>query len=439
MIGDRVSYEAISDVGIKRSHNQDSYGIALARNETGWRTQGHVFVVADGMGAHAVGEMASKLAADTILHVYRKQRDVEPKTALEQAFQEANQIIHEKGKQNPEFKGMGTTATALAILPDGAHLAHVGDSRCYRIRGSVIEQLSFDHSLQWEIARRRNVSPENLTAVPSHVIVRSLGPQEQVVVDYAGPYDVMEGDRFLLCSDGLTGPVTDKELWSVLAHLPPRDACQFLVDLANLRGGMDNITAVLIQVGEPKSNSHGSRPNQLIDDSAERKISDWLRTVPFPGWLVITGVSMGILGYLWRDFGPSSWQVLAVVAVLALVCLGAGLGGFVRRRRHHELTATEPAPQPAPIHRRAICSLERSLCDNLARAEKILREVAIEESWKVDWTQLHQSRARAAAADKDRNLALAFREHCRSVSILSAGLPKHREKQEVFLPQWQKD
>src|SRR5213078_2540000 len=125
--------------------------------------------------------------------------------ALERAVVEANQVIHTRGQQNAEFKGMGTTGTALVLREDGALVGHVGDSRAYRVRGGVIEQLSFDHSLLWELARRQRKHPDELTGIPPNVIVRSLGPEASVQVDVEGPHPLEAGDVFLLCSDGLSG------------------------------------------------------------------------------------------------------------------------------------------------------------------------------------------------------------------------------------------
>src|SRR5437588_4104701 len=125
-----------------------------------WRERGHFSLVADGMGAHAVGELASKLAVDSIPHIYSKYAQDGPITALRKAFVETNVTIHTRGQQNKEFEGMGTTATALLLKPEGAWVAHVGDSRAYRVRGGQIEQLSFDHSLVWELARRQKVNPD---------------------------------------------------------------------------------------------------------------------------------------------------------------------------------------------------------------------------------------------------------------------------------------
>src|SRR5437660_1025485 len=127
------------------------------------------------MGAHAVGEMASELAAKIILHTYHKHSLEGAASALRKAFVEANASIHARGQQNREFEGMGTTSTALLIRPEGVWVGHVGDSRAYRVRKGKIEQLSFDHSLVWEFARRQRVDPDSVQGIPSNVIIRSLG------------------------------------------------------------------------------------------------------------------------------------------------------------------------------------------------------------------------------------------------------------------------
>src|SRR5690606_13942088 len=147
---------------------------------------------------------------------------------------------------------MGTTCSSLAILPEGALVAHVGDSRVYRLRQQVLEQITFDHSLVWEMAASGQVRGEEVAGfVPKNVITRSLGPNAQVKVDLEGPLPIEPGDTFLLCSDGLTGPVQDEEIAVVLAALPVEEAVQTLINLANLRGGPDNITVVAVRVKGP--------------------------------------------------------------------------------------------------------------------------------------------------------------------------------------------
>src|SRR6516225_3912390 len=247
---DNIEHASLTDVGFRRSHNQDSHAILLASEEEQWRSQGHLFLVADGMGAHAVGELASELAAGVIPHAYHKQaRQTSPAQALRKAFIEANSSIHHRGQRNREFEGMGTTSTALLLRPEGVWIAHVGDSRAYRIRDGQIEQLSFDHSLVWEYARRQRLDPEQVYGIPSNVIVRSLGPEPLVQVDIEGPHPFHDGDVYVLCSDGLSGPVSDNEIGAVASVLPPAEACRFLIDLANLRGGPDNITVMILRIG----------------------------------------------------------------------------------------------------------------------------------------------------------------------------------------------
>ncbi len=245
---DNIEYAGLTDVGVRRGHNQDSFALLPATDKEQWKNRGHLFLVADGMGAHAVGELASKMAADSIPHIYSKHSKEGPPAALRRAFIEANTTIHTRGQQNREFEGMGTTSTALLLRPEGAWIAHVGDSRVYRIRGDKLEQLSFDHSLVWEMARRQKCSPDKLEGIPSNVIVRSLGPEALVQVDIEGPHPVRSGDIFVICSDGLSGPVSDQEVGAVARVLPPEEACQMLIDLANLHWGPDNITAVVVKV-----------------------------------------------------------------------------------------------------------------------------------------------------------------------------------------------
>src|SRR5437588_8940771 len=148
-----------------------------------YQQRGHVFLVADGMGAHAVGELASKLAVDNIPHLFSKYAKDGTIPSLRRAFVEGNTIINTRGKQNREFEGLGTTGTALVLRPEGAWVGHVGDSRVYRVRDGKIEQLSFDHSLVWELARRQKVNPDELQGIPSNAIVRSLGPEPRGQVD----------------------------------------------------------------------------------------------------------------------------------------------------------------------------------------------------------------------------------------------------------------
>src|SRR5262249_46257781 len=198
---DTITEAAASDTGMRRSNNQDSHTIVRAANPDAWRLRGHLFMVADGMGAHAVGELASKLACDNIPHHYNKTKTVPPAEALPKAYREVGSLIYSRASANRDFQGMGTTCTTLVLLPDGALIAHVGDSRCYRIRRRRIDQLSFDHSMVWELMKRKLLPPDQAAAhIHKNVITRSLGPDPEVEVDIEGPFAVQPNAVYLLCS-----------------------------------------------------------------------------------------------------------------------------------------------------------------------------------------------------------------------------------------------
>jgi len=250
--GHCLQHAALSDVGLRRANNQDAMSVVIAGSQEAWRQRGHLFMVADGMGAHAAGELASKLAVDAVSLAYFKLSALPPAEALATAMHEANGHIHGRGQADPEFKGMGTTGTAMLLMPEGALLAHVGDSRAYRLRGDRYEQLTFDHSLVWEMREAGQLGPDaNTDHIPKNIITRSIGPNPTVQVDTEGPFPIAVGDSFLLCSDGLSGPVEDDEMGTILACMSPDEAVRALVNLANLRGGPDNITVVVARMVGP--------------------------------------------------------------------------------------------------------------------------------------------------------------------------------------------
>ena len=285
----RLEYASLSDIGLRRSNNQDSLAIMPAASQNLWQQRGDLFVVADGMGAHAAGELASKLSTDTVPLVYHKLMDRTPAEAVLAAVEEANAQIHSRGQASIDFKGMGTTTTVLTLLPYGALLAHVGDSRAYRLRGNRLEQLTFDHSLVWEMRWPGNPG-QVPDYVPKNVITRSLGPSPKVQVDLEGPLPVASGDTFLMCSDGLSGPVKDEELGMILGSMPPGEAVRALVDLANLRGGPDNITVIVAKaVGQAWAQaSSGDMPRPHAD----------IRPVNPMVWIAMGVVALAGLGLL---------------------------------------------------------------------------------------------------------------------------------------------
>ncbi|CAE7510370.1 stp_2 [Symbiodinium sp. CCMP2456] len=156
---------------------------------------------------------------------------------------------------------MGTTCSCLVLTQGAAIVGHVGDSRVYRLRHRVLEQLTFDHSLVWEMAAASKVSADRVPAcIPKNVITRSLGPHETVMIDLEGPHELCDGDIFLLCSDGLSGVVEDPMAGSLLSVLEPEAAAEALVNLANLRGGPDNISVIVARVQKSQSAALGNGP-----------------------------------------------------------------------------------------------------------------------------------------------------------------------------------
>jgi protein phosphatase len=250
----RVTSCGITDVGVKRTNNEDNF---LINDELG------LFVVCDGMGGHAGGEFASAIAVNTIEEVLarlettpeidaaREDGDLEVmRERLRHAVRLAGRRIWEKAQAEPEYNGMGTTALALVLEGRNAFLAHVGDSRGYLVREGRIEQLTEDHSLVNERIRAGLLAPGDArTHRLKNVITRSLGYHEEVEVDLQ-VRALRRGDRFLLCSDGLSNLVETGEIGEAVRQGSPQEAARQLVALACARGGDDNITAVVVRVDE---------------------------------------------------------------------------------------------------------------------------------------------------------------------------------------------
>jgi serine/threonine protein phosphatase PrpC len=246
-----LAYAVLSDIGLRRSSNQDSKAVLEPWNAEQYRRRGWLFLVADGMGAHAAGEMASDLAARHVPLAFEKSATRSPPLALRLAIEQANGEIHSRGSNAADLRGMGTTCTVLVLVPRGALVGHVGDSRAYRVRGGRIDQLSRDHSLAWEWEAQRPAGVED--PVPKNIITRSMGPHAEVKVDVEGPLPVEEDDVFVLCSDGLSGQVADDEIGLFASHLAPAAATAALVGLALVRGAPDNVTLIVVRAGEKEA------------------------------------------------------------------------------------------------------------------------------------------------------------------------------------------
>jgi len=243
-----------TNVGMKRNHNEDTFAIMESEN---------LFIVCDGMGGHASGEVASQMAVETLRSFYKETRE-DPeltwpyKMDRSRRYEEnrlitgiklANLRIHEASKRDSKYNGMGTTITAAYFVDEGAYLAHVGDSRIYRLRDGAIAQLSEDHSLLNDYIKMKKLTAEEIENFPhKNVIVRALGMKESVKVDTLFD-EPRPGDIILMCSDGLSGEVADDKIRDIILARAAdlQGACHDLIEAANRNGGHDNITVVLVR------------------------------------------------------------------------------------------------------------------------------------------------------------------------------------------------
>ncbi|MFM2308825.1 MAG: hypothetical protein RLY87_946, partial [Chloroflexota bacterium] len=239
----KCSHSARTDVGRQREHNEDDYGVGEGLQAT---ELGSVFVVCDGMGGHEAGEIASHMAVENIITAFYALKDEERSVALSLAFESANAAIFNEGTR--AHTSMGTTGVAAVVHADTCTIANVGDSRAYVVRGNDIRQISRDHSLVNEQIAAGTLSATDADKMfYRHVITRALGHQPDVVVDLFS-FKVEANDRILLASDGLINHVEDAELLSIIGQNTTADAVERLIDVANERGGSDNITALVVSI-----------------------------------------------------------------------------------------------------------------------------------------------------------------------------------------------
>ncbi|MCJ7495746.1 MAG: Stp1/IreP family PP2C-type Ser/Thr phosphatase [Deltaproteobacteria bacterium] len=253
----KVRFAVASDMGRVRKNNEDAF---LADPVLG------IFAVADGMGGHASGEVASRLAIESLQEsIARVGKEKEatlsedstavlssPANLMVNGIRLANQRIYKASQENREYKGMGTTLVAVYFSASSPIVAHVGDSRLYHLRGQAIQQVTEDHSWVWEQYKQGLIAKEALSASPhKNIVTRALGIQPTVDVDIQ-ELEVQQGDFLLLCSDGLSDLVRDEEMLEGVSQNSGdlNGNCNNLIHLANFRGGKDNITVLLIQINQ---------------------------------------------------------------------------------------------------------------------------------------------------------------------------------------------
>jgi serine/threonine protein phosphatase PrpC len=233
---------AKTDIGLTRNNNEDSFFVD--------RKQG-LFIVADGMGGHAAGEIASQIAVVSVRHSLQTTDKKLPLEQLKQALKEANQAVAKAANDNTAYKGMGTTLTVLFLDQQQAYFAHVGDSRIYRLGDKQLEQLSDDHSLSAEQLRRGLISvEEERKSNFGNILLQAIGVSEELDICLRH-FPLTVGERFLLCSDGLSNMLTDAEIEQILRQTGNLGRlCEQLIDRAIAAGGKDNITAIVVQIDE---------------------------------------------------------------------------------------------------------------------------------------------------------------------------------------------
>lgn len=263
-----IEFGAATDTGKVKKNNEDAY---ICDPEL------QLFIIADGMGGYAAGDVASQTAIDIIgqeiaaqteeLLQLRAQGEIwEVQARLETAVQRACAELHTKAQETAEYKGMGTTLSMIWMSANRAAIAHVGDSRIYLLRDGRVHRMTEDHSLVQELVRQGRLEKENIANFPyRNAITRALGPQFGVEVDTLD-FDLLSGDLFLLCSDGLYRYLQKGELSQFMTSGSEQEIADLLVDLANERGGGDNITAIVLKISEVDSTKEARRKIEIFEN-----------------------------------------------------------------------------------------------------------------------------------------------------------------------------
>ena len=246
-----VEVASLSDVGCQRENNEDSLAYWESPDDAGFAHSGRLAIVADGMGGCEGGQFASRIAVETVEHVYSTSLDSDPQQRLLEGFRQAHDRIQQRARENPGLHGMGTTMTAFAIVGECLYYAHIGDSRLYLLRAGKLRVVTRDHSLVSRLVETGIIRAEDADNHPQkHVLTAAVGSADDIQPDFsAEPVELEKSDVLLLCTDGLWGQVSEPELQEALASQAPGEACRALVQLARDHGGPDNITLQIARLG----------------------------------------------------------------------------------------------------------------------------------------------------------------------------------------------
>jgi len=246
-----VELASLTDVGCQRENNEDSYSYWEPANDADFAKLGRLAIVADGMGGHEGGQIASRLAVETFAKVYAGAADSDPAKRLLAALKDAHRCIQQRAKENPHLSSMGTTCTAIALIDSHLYFVHVGDSRLYLLREGKLRILSRDHTLIARLLEKGLIRPEQAQDHPQkHVLTSALGVRDaEMEVDAPPePLQLQKNDVLMICTDGLWGQVQADEMEEALGSQSLDAACRSMVQLARDRGGPDNITLQILRI-----------------------------------------------------------------------------------------------------------------------------------------------------------------------------------------------
>lgn len=245
-----IELASMSDIGCQRENNEDRYAYWEPAADEEFARKGRLAIVADGMGGHEGGQEASRIAVEAIQEIFSDTSGADPQALLATGFQVAHERILEYAAGHPDLHGMGTTATAIALVENQLYYAHVGDSRLYLVRGSSLSRLTRDHSYVGRLVENGVISSEEAEIHPQrHILTAALGAGTETVPDSSPqPIALQKGDVLVLCTDGLWGLLSEDEIRKVAAGRDLPEACQAMIKMAKERGAPDNITVQLIRV-----------------------------------------------------------------------------------------------------------------------------------------------------------------------------------------------
>lgn len=245
-----VEISSQSDIGCLRENNEDSFGYWEPEDDTQFLRKGRLAVVADGMGGYEGGQEASSMAVETVSSVYGDRNGLDPQQDLNEALLAAHERVRQHGFAHPRLRGMGTTCTAVALVGNALHYAHVGDSRLYLVRDGKITQVTRDHSYVGRLVESGVISREEAERHPQrNILTAALGTSADLIMDSPGhPEPLLPGDVLILCSDGLWGQMQDAEILQAVQEGAPEAAGHALIALARERGGPDNITVQILRL-----------------------------------------------------------------------------------------------------------------------------------------------------------------------------------------------